>query len=379
MSIFANLWSFVGYVAPFLLVLGIVVFFHELGHFMVGRWCGVKADVFSLGFGPEIYGRVDRHGTRWRLALIPLGGYVKFHGDANAASAGVNAEGLSQEERRFSFFAQPVWKRVLIVAAGPVANFILAVAIFAAVALFVGRGALAPRVESLRPGEVAEAAGFMPGDLIRSIDGKAVASWGEVQRIVQISAEKTLTFVIERDGGDVTLQATPKLRTIDTPLGKNRIGLIGLNGSNKAEDWKIIRFGPVESLTLGVQETWYIGERTVNFLAGLVVGKESFDQVTGPIGTGYLAGKVATFGFSALMNLAAVLSVSIGLINLLPIPLLDGGHLLFYLFEALRGRPLSERTQEVGFRLGLAFVVVLMLFTTFNDLLNLVRRQVGVG
>lgn len=374
MSVFSNLWSFGSYVAPFLLVLGVVVFFHELGHFLVGRWCGVKADVFSLGFGPELYGRVDRHGTRWRLALMPLGGYVKFHGDANAASAGVDAQDLSEEERRVSFFTQPVWKRALIVAAGPLANFILAVVIFAGVAFFVGHGALAPRVESLRPGEVAEMAGFKPGDLVRSIDGKAVDTWGEVQRIVQVSAEKTLTFVIERDGAQLTLTATPKLRVVDTPLGKNRIGLIGVNGSTKADDWKIIRFGPLEALEQGVRETWYIGERTLSFLAGLVVGKESFDQVTGPIGTGYLAGKVATFGFSALMNLTAVLSVSIGLINLLPVPLLDGGHLLFYLVEALKGRPLSERTQEVGFRLGLAFVVTLMLFTTFNDVLNLVRR-----
>ena len=374
MSVFNNLWSFAGYVAPFLLVLGIVVFFHELGHFLVGRWCGVKADVFSLGFGPELYGRVDRHGTRWRLALVPLGGYVKFHGDANAASAGVNAEGLSEEERRVSFFTQPVWKRALIVAAGPLANFILAVVIFAGVAFFVGHGALAPRVESLRPGEVAEEAGFKPGDLVRSIDGKAVASWGELQRIVQASAEKTLSFVIERDGAQVILNATPKLRVMETPFGKNRIGLIGLNGSTKAEDWQMLKFGPLESLAQGAQETGYVGERTLSFLAGLVVGKESFDQVTGPIGTGYIAGKVATFGFGALMNLAAVLSVSIGLINLVPIPLLDGGHLLFYLIEAIKGRPLSERVQEVGFRLGMVFVVTLMLFTTFNDLLNLVRR-----
>ena len=374
MSVFNNLWSFAGYVAPFLLVLGIVVFFHELGHFLVGRWCGVKADVFSLGFGPELFGRVDRHGTRWRLALVPLGGYVKFHGDANAASAGMDAEGLSEEERRVSFFTQPVWKRGLIVAAGPVANFILSVVIFAGIAFFVGHGALAPRVESLRPGEVAEEAGFKPGDVVRSIDGKAVASWSELQRIVQASAEKKLSFVIERDGAQVILNATPKLRVMETPLGKNRIGLIGLNGSTRAEDWQVLRFGPLESLEQGVQETWYVGERTLSFLAGLVVGKESFDQVTGPIGTGYLAGKVATFGFSALMNLAAVLSVSIGLINLLPIPLLDGGHLLFYLIEAIKGRPLSERVQEVGFRLGLVFVVTLMLFTTFNDLWNLVQR-----
>ena len=371
MSVFSNLWAFAGYVAPFLLVLGIVVFFHEFGHFQVGRWCGVKADVFSLGFGPEVYGRVDRHGTRWRLALIPLGGYVKFHGDANAASAGADLSAMSPEERRISFATQPVWKRALIVVAGPLANFILAVMIFAGVAFFVGQGVMTPRVDSLRPGEVAEAAGFKPGDMIRSINGKPIASWSELQRIVQVSAEVPLSFVVERDGQEVALTATPKLRVLDTPFGKNRVGLIGLNGSTRPDDWKLQRFGVLESVNQGVKETLYIAERTLVLIGGLIVGAESLDQVSGPIGTGYVAGKVAAFGFAALMNLTAVLSVSIGLLNLMPIPMLDGGHLLFQAIEAVKGKPLSERVQEYGFRLGFAFVIALMLFTTFNDLVKL--------
>lgn len=373
MSVFSNLWAFGGYVWPFLLVLGIVVFFHELGHFMVGRWCGVKADVFSLGFGPEIYGRVDRHGTRWRLALIPLGGYVKFHGDANAASAGADLSSLSEEEMRISFPTQPVWKRALIVAAGPFANFILAAVIFTGVAYFVGHGVVTPRVEALRPGEVAEAAGFKPGDIIRSINGKPIASWGEMQRIAQASADIPLAFVVEREGKDVALTVTPKMREIETPFGKNRVGLIGLTGSSKREDWQMKRFGPVEAVAQGVTETWYIAERTVVFIAGLIMGTESMDQVSGPIGTGYMAGKVATFGFAALMNLTAVLSVSVGLLNLLPIPMLDGGHLLFQLVEALKGKPLSERTQEYAFRLGFVMMIGLMLFTTINDSWKLLR------
>ena len=373
MSVFSNLWAFGGYVAPFLLVLGIVVFFHELGHFLVGRWCGVKADVFSLGFGPELIGRVDSHGTRWRLSAIPLGGYVKFHGDANAASAGADISAFSEEERRISFPTQPVWKRALIVAAGPFANFILAIVIFAGVALFVGKGVLTPRVEALRPGEVAEAAGFKAGDVIRTINGAPILSWAELQRVVQISAEIPLRFVVEREGQEVALTATPKLRVLDTPFGKNRVGLIGLEGSRNPGDWTIQRYSLPEAIMQGFQETAYITERTVVMIAGLITGAESLDQVSGPIGTGYVAGKVAAFGFAALMNLTAVLSVSVGLMNLLPIPMLDGGHLLFQAVEALRGRPLSERVQEYGFRLGLLFVVALMLFTTFNDLLKLPR------
>jgi len=194
-----------------------------------------------------------------------------------------------------------------------------------------------------------------------------------MQRIAQASADIPLAFVVEREGKDVALTVTPKMREIETPFGKNRVGLIGLTGSSKREDWQMKRFGPVEAVAQGVTETWYIAERTVVFIAGLIMGTESMDQVSGPIGTGYMAGKVATFGFAALMNLTAVLSVSVGLLNLLPIPMLDGGHLLFQLVEALKGKPLSERTQEYAFRLGFVMMIGLMLFTTINDSWKLLR------
>ena len=365
--------AFAGYVVPFVFVLSIVVFFHELGHFVVGRWCGVKVDAFSLGFGPELFAFIDRRGTRWRVALLPLGGYVKFHGDANAASASAKDPSIvmSADDRKISFFTQPVAKRAAIVAAGPIANFILAIVIFAGIFHFSGRGMLLPRIESVRPGEVAEAAGFQGGDMIVSVDGKAIESWGDMQRIVQASAGVPLVFVVQRGAKDVTLPVTPLQRVIETPFGQNRIGMIGLNASSDPKDWKTQTYGIADSIGLAASETWYVSERTINYIGGLFAGRESFKQVSGPIGTGYVAGEVAKQGFVALLGLAAILSISIGLINLFPIPLLDGGHLLYYVFEALRGRPMTERFQEYGFRIGLAFVVMLMVFATFNDVLHL--------
>lgn len=373
MAIIEHLITFGGYVVPFIFVLSLVVFFHEMGHFMVGRWCGVKVDAFSLGFGPELFAFVDRKGTRWRLALLPLGGYVKFHGDANAASAAAADPALvmDAEERRISFFTQPVWKRAAIVAAGPIANFILAIVIFSGIFYTHGRGILAPKIDSVRAGDSGDLAGFQGGDLIISVDGAPISGWGEMLRIVQASADVPLTFVVQRGTKDVTLNVTPKLRVLKTPFGETRVGVIGLNASRNPDDWKMQSYGLVESVKIAVGETWFVCERTLNYIGGVFVGRESFKQVSGPIGTGFIAGEVAKDGIVSLINLAAILSISIGLINLFPIPLLDGGHLLFYVVEALKGKPLSERVQEMGFRAGLALVVMLMVFATFNDVLHL--------
>jgi regulator of sigma E protease len=366
--------SLLGYLIPFLIVLTVVVFIHELGHFLVGRWCGVGVNAFSIGFGPEIVGFTDKHGTRWKLSAIPLGGYVKFAGDSNGASV-PDPETLSQmsaAERAVSFHHKSVWRRAAIVAAGPIANFLLAIAIFAGIVYVSGRHILAPRVEAIQAGSAAERAGFQPGDLVVSINGRTISSFTEMQRIVSASADDTLSVVIDRNGSQVTLTAVPDLKEQETPFGKQRIGLLGLQASRAPEDLAHVRYGILESVKLGAVETWYVIDRTFTYIGRLVMGRESADQLSGPIRIAQVSGQVANLGgTSGLVSLVAVLSVSIGLINLFPIPLLDGGHLLFYAIEALRGRPLSDRAQEIGFRIGLAIVVMLMLFATWNDLVHL--------
>ncbi|MBX9910725.1 MAG: RIP metalloprotease RseP [Beijerinckiaceae bacterium] len=361
------------YLLPFLFVLTVVVFVHELGHFLVGRWCGVDVKVFSIGFGREIFGFDDRHGTRWRFALIPLGGYVKFSGDADASSAPDNAavSHMSERERARTFPAQSIGERAAIVAAGPIANFLLAIVIFAGTVFFFGKQVLTPRVEQVVAGSAAERGGIRAGDLILSIDGSPIRSFNDMQRAVSGRPDEVLQITVEREGGRVTLPVTPSLVETATPLGKQRIGVIGVQASRKAEDWTTQAYGPLEALKAGLSETWYVVDRTYDYVAKLVTGRESTDQLSGPIRIAQVSGLVAANGgFMALISLAAILSVSIGLMNLLPVPMLDGGHLMFYAIEALRGRPLSDRAQELGFRFGLGLVLMLMLFVTWNDLVH---------
>jgi regulator of sigma E protease len=363
-----------GYIIPFLFVLTIVVFFHELGHFLVARLCGIKVLTFSVGFGPEIAGFYDRYGTRWKISAIPLGGYVKFFGDDNVASTPDREThaGMSEEEKEVSFFYQPVGSRSAVVAAGPIANFILAIAIFAGIFMVVGKQTTTARVDTVQAGSAAQAAGFEPGDVVRSIDGTKISSFSDMQRIVSISAGQQLTIAVNRGGADVTLHATPELRELKDNFGNvHRLGVLGISRSMAPGDIKTEKMGPLSAIAAGAKETWFVVDRTLSYIGGVFAGRETADQLGGPIRIAQVSGEVATAGFTALMHLTAVLSVSIGLLNLFPIPLLDGGHLLFYGIEAIRGRPLSERAQEVGFRIGLAIVVMLMIFATFNDILRL--------
>ncbi len=363
-----------GYLVPFLFVLTVVVFFHELGHFLIARWTGVKVLVFSIGFGPEILGFNDRYGTRWKISAIPLGGYVKFFGDENAASVPDQSAiaDMTDAEKKVSFVHKPVGARAAVVAAGPIANFILAILIFAGVFMFVGKQTTSARVDAVQPESAAAAAGFKPGDLVVAIDGRQIESFAEMQRIVSISAGETLSVEIERGGVHLTLKAAPTLREIKDNFGNvHRLGVLGISRSMAPGDVKTERVNPVQAIGLGFRETWFVVDRTLAYIGGVFSGREAADQLGGPIRIAQVSGQVATAGFTALIHLTAVLSVSIGLLNLFPIPLLDGGHLLFYAIEAARGRPLSERAQEVGFRIGLAIVVMLMIFATFNDILHL--------
>jgi regulator of sigma E protease len=364
----------VGYVVPFLFVLTIVVFFHELGHFLMARWCGIKVLVFSVGFGPEIAGFYDRYGTRWKISAIPLGGYVKFFGDENAASAPDQsaAATMTEAEKKDSFQFQPVGSRALVVAAGPVANFLLAIAIFAGIFMTVGKQTTSARVDTVQPGSAAQTAGFKPGDLVLTINGEKIESFSDMQRIVSISAGAPLTIEVDRDNAQVTLKAVPQLKEIKDNFGNvHRLGVLGISRSMAPGDIKTEKAPPLRAIVMGAQETWFVVDRTLSYISGVFTGREAADQLGGPIRIAQVSGQVATAGFAPLIHLTAVLSVSIGLLNLFPIPLLDGGHLLFYAIETIRGRPLSERAQELGFRIGLAIVLMLMIFATFNDILHL--------
>jgi regulator of sigma E protease len=366
----------VGYVLPFLIVLSVIVFVHEYGHFIVGRWCGVDVKVFSIGFGREIFGFTDKHGTRWRFAWIPLGGYVKFAGDADETSQPdfASTSAMSTEERARTFLAKPVWKRAAVVAAGPIANFIFAILVFAALLYFNGRPLLTPRVEAVTAGGAAERAGVLPGDLVISVDNVDVRGFSDLQRIVSTRAGEKLKLVVERKNEIKEFELVPDMRVIPSPLGQQRVGMIGIQAVNKPEDWRKQEFGLFESIGAGAQETWFVVTRTGDYLGKLLSGRESTDQLSGPIRIAQASGYVASnSGIWGLISLAAILSVSIGLINLVPIPMLDGGHLLFYGIEALRGRPLSEKAQEMGFKIGLAFVLMLMVFVTWNDIAHLAQ------
>jgi len=366
------------YIIPFIVVMNGIVFFHELGHYLVGRWCGVKIEAFSLGFGPELLAYVDSHGTRWRLALFPLGGYVKFLGDANAASGQDEAAlaAVQPIDRGRTLAAQSVYKRAAIVAAGPAANFILAMVLFTGVFLAYGQSIHNARIGYVEPGSPAAAAGFAPGDLITAIDGRKISSFQDLMQAVVLNTGIEMDFKVDREGKALTLQAAPKLMMVSQgPLGKRRVGHLGLGSTSDPRDVNYVRCDVAQCVAWAGNQVGFITHATLSYIGGLFAGRESVDQMSGMVGMTQITGAVAKVGVAELFGLAALFSVSVGLMNLFPIPLLDGGHLLFCLIEAVRGRPVSERVQQVGMRVGIALVGSLMVFTTAHDILRLFGRS----
>ena len=358
------------YIVPFLVILTVVVFVHELGHYLIARLNGVKVEVFSIGFGRELFGWNDRFGTRWKVSWIPLGGYVKFFGDESAASTPQNGpDTLTESEREVSFHHKRLGQRASIVVAGPAANLLFAVVVYAGLFMTHGQVFAPPVIDEIIPGSAAAAAEFRAGDRITEINGSVIKRFGEIQQFVRMNPGRKLSVVVLRNGSKIDLTVTPKLTSITDNFGRERE--VGLLGVTRAGGVELIRHDPASAVVLAVSETARVITLTLDYVGQVVVGARSGEDIGGPIGIARMSGEVFQVSFAAVLSFVAVLSISLGLINLFPIPLLDGGHLLFYAIEAVRGKPLGEKSQEYGFRIGLALVLCLMLYATWNDLSNI--------
>lgn len=371
------------YLAAFIVVLSVVVFVHEFGHFRVARWLGVAIETFSIGFGKTLLGWRDKHGVHWKIGALPLGGYVKFADDADAVSSAprerIEDPAARAEARRQGLFhAQSLSTRSMVVAAGPMTNFIFSILAFAVLALIAGRDVA--RIDQLEANAAAAAAGLQVGDVVLAVDGERIDDFRDLQRIVASSPGRKLEVVIERRGQEISAELTPRPRTDHPELGAIGIGH-DPSYANRAP------IGPLEALGKGASDTWAIVAQTFGYVGAVITGRESGDQIAGPLGIINVSGQVASSALAApdlpllhrlqilalsLLNLMAILSVAVGIVNLLPIPILDGGHLLFYGIEALRGgRPLPPSAQEWAFRAGFAVMASLFLFATWNDITRL--------
>jgi regulator of sigma E protease len=361
----------------YIISLSVLVFVHEFGHFWVARRCGVKIEMFSIGFGGELFGRTDRLGTRWRVGWLPIGGFVKMFGDADAASRPDTevAARMDEADRRVSFVHKKLWQKSLIVAAGPLTNFLFAILVMGVLFATVGQPFTPPVIGKILPGSAAEQAGLRPGDRVLSVDGSDVMRFEELQRIILLNPGETLALRILRDGQETSLTATPLAVDERDILGHvERIGRLGMTSS---ADIVIRHEDPVTAAWQATRETWSIGASMLQNIGQIITGRRSTDELSGPIGIGQILGQVSHEGFISLVRLVAMLSISLGLINLFPIPVLDGGHLLFYGIEALRRRPASDRTLAFGFRVGFALIVSFFVYVTWHDLTRLIHHSSG--
>jgi len=353
-------------ILAFLVVIGPLIFIHEMGHYLVGRWCGVQAETFSIGFGREVTGWTDKRGTRWKLAWLPLGGYVKFKGDMNPASvADPEWLNLPPEERNRTFQSKPVWKRFLIVFAGPAINFLFAILVFAILFAMMGQPRTPPVIGAVQHGSAAEAAGIRAGDRIVRVAGRSVGSFEDISNVVAIRPGEPLDIALERGGRPLSVRATPSSDLERDRFGNEfRRGLLGIRAGQS-----VIEAVPWYGLPgAAIGHTFRMVRTMVETLGQVVTGRRSMKEMGGPLRIAQFSGQQATLGLLPFIYFMAMVSINLGFINLLPIPLLDGGHLLFYTIEGVRRKPLKPQTQEWAFRTGLAALLALMIFVTFNDL-----------
>ncbi len=363
------------YIIPFLILILVVVFIHEYGHYYFARKYGVGVTDFSIGFGKELFGWNDKQGTRWKICAIPLGGYVKFFGDRNVYSQADQEEILekyNEEEREKLFILKPLYQRVLIVFGGPLANFLLAIVIFFCIYTFVGKDFTPAVISEVQKDSPAMMGGLKNEDVILEIDGNEVKSIMEVSKYITMSTGDFIDFKVKRSYDELILKVKPNVVEGDDGLG-NKINkrMVGIKLSAYNDKINHVKLGPAQALYHAANEVYFVSVSSLKYIGGMILGKADTSQLGGPIRIAKISGQVATFGVLAFISMMAYISISLGLINLFPIPMLDGGHLMFYAFEKVLGRPLSQKTQEGFFRIGLFLLLSLMFFTTFNDLKDL--------
>ena len=363
------------YIIPFLILIMIVVFIHEYGHYYFAKRYGVGVTDFSIGFGREIFGWNDKSGTRWKVCWIPLGGYVKFFGDRNVFSQTEQQEIInkySEDDRQKLFILKPLYQRSLIVAAGPLANFFLAILIFTMINMFVGKDMTPAIIDEVQKDSPAFVAGMKKNDKIIYIDKKKVESILEVSTFINISTSETIEFVVIRNDQEISLLVKPNLVDGKDSLGNSvKKRMIGIRLSPFNNEYKKQPLGPTKAVYYSVKEVWFVTTTSLNYLGKMITGSADSSQLGGPIRIAKVTGQVAEYGIIPFLSIMAYISISLGLINLFPIPMLDGGHLMFYLIEKILGRPLSQKVQEGFFRIGLFLLFSLMFFVTFNDLKDL--------
>ena len=358
------------YFLAFALLITVVVFIHELGHYSVGRWCGIGVETFSIGMGKQIWGKTDKYGTLWRVAILPIGGYVKFYGDEDPS--GKKSEVSENIKDHMNFHNKSVWKKIATTAAGPLFNFILAIFIFSIIFFFRGESLVQPYVGQIVDESPAYNSGLEAGDEIIYADNKEILYFNDLRDYVLENPENEIELTVIRDGVEKKIFLTPEVISSKDRFGNDyssaRIGVIG---SQNPEHIELKKYGLITSIYRGTYETYNLSAKILSYLGKLIAGRESIDQMGGPIKIIQISGEISNYGIIPLLALIAAISVNLGIINLLPIPVLDGGHLLYYSLEVVRGKPLSQKTQEIGMQIGMSLLIALMIFVTFLDISRL--------